>query len=400
VTSSFGLLRPPGTVLFGAGMADGVGDLARRHGEHVVLCTDAYLAGADQGQRVLRSLRDAGLRVTVLDAAEPELPLGSVERALAEVRSSAPDVVVGLGGGSSLDFAKLIALGLSDDRPYQDFYGESDLMGPLPPLLALPTTAGTGSEVTPVAVISDPERTLKVGISNPRLTPVAAICDPLLSHGAPAHVTAHAGIDALAHAIEAYCAIQRTGWDEIAGKVFVGRNRFSDLFALEAITLLAGSLERAVDDDPDARADALLGSLYAGLAFATAGTALAHALQYPIGARTKTPHGLGVGVMLPYVMRFNAPACEDRLIDVATALGVEPTVDAAIDRVAEIAAALGLPASVAEIGLDAADLEGVVEQALGIGRLVSNNPREVTLANLTELVATAFEPTPDAQEAR
>jgi alcohol dehydrogenase len=389
-SSTFGLLRPPGTVLCGAGMAEGVGDLARAHGEHVLLVTDSYLAGASQGQQVQQSLRDVGLRVTVLDAAEPELPLGSVERARDAARAIGPDVIVGLGGGSCLDLAKLIALGLSTDRPYQDFYPGTEPIGDLLPLLALPTTAGTGSEVTPVAVLGDPDRTLKVGISHPKLTPTVALCDPLLSHGAPAAVTAYAGIDALAHAIESYCAIGHQGWSAIAGKVFVGRNRFTDLFALEAIALLGGSLERAVEDDPDARADAMLGSLYAGLAFATGGTALAHALQYPIGARTKTPHGLGVGVMLPHVMRFNAPALGERLSDVGGALGVEPSADAAIARVAEIGAALGVPATIAEIGVDAADLDEIVDLALGIGRLVSNNPREVTRENLTELVATAY----------
>lgn len=399
MTPPFGLLRPPGSVLYGAGMAEAVGSLAGRFGEHAVLCTDSYLAAATQGQVVLSSLRAAGLRVTVLDAAEPELPLGSVERALEHIRPSAPDVVIGLGGGSSLDLAKLIALGLSADRPYQDYYGESDVMEPLLPLLALPTTAGTGSEVTPVAVLGDPDRSLKVGISHPHLTPLAAICDPLLTHGAPQHVTAFAGIDALAHAIESYCAIQREGWSELDGKVFVGRNRFSDLFALQAVALLGGSLEQALDDEPGARADALLGSLYAGLAFAVGGTALAHAIQYPLGARTGTPHGMGVGVLLPHVMRFNAVACEDRLIDVATALGVEPTADAAADRVAELSAALGLPATIGDMGLDAGDIDGVVTDALTIGRLVSNNPRRATKENLTELVAAAFEPTSTPKEA-
>jgi alcohol dehydrogenase len=380
-------------------MADSVGALARRYGHRVVLCTDPFLGSAPQGQLVLARLRSAGLHVTVLDAAEPELPLASVERALIGVRKTTPDVVVGLGGGSCLDLAKLVALGLSADRPLQDYYDESEAITALPPVIAMPTTAGTGSEVTPVAVLSDPSRVLKVGISSPQLTPVAAVCDPLLTHGAPPHLTAHAGIDALAHAIEAYCAVQREGWDAIEGKVFVGRNVLSDQCALRAIELLGDSLERAVADDPEARSDALLGSLYAGLAFATAGTALAHALQYPIGARTGTPHGMGVGVMLPHVMRFNSASCEDRLINVAVALGVSPTAAAAADRVEALGDALGLPKSIADMGLDPADLDDVVDQALGIGRLVSNNPRPATRENVTELVATAFGRIPTDQEA-
>ena len=211
-----------------------------------MLCTDSFLASATQGKSVLKRLRDAGLRVTVLDAAEPELPLACVESALADIRASAPDVVVGLGGGSSLDLAKLIALGLSADRPYQDYYGESNAMGHAATgaRAADDGRHGLGGDAGRGAQRSGAH--LEGRDLQPAADPVAAICDPLLTLGAPAQLTAHTGIDALAHAIESYCAVQRDGWDEIDGKVFVGRNVFSDEYGLRAMALLNGSLERAV----------------------------------------------------------------------------------------------------------------------------------------------------------
>lgn len=383
--TAIGVLRPPSTVLFGSGTVDAVGNIAARVGCRALVCTDAFLAGTAQLRRVVASLSEAGLEARVLDAAVPELPRATVEAAIDAARSPLPDVIVGLGGGSCIDLAKLVALGLSSDLPLDHFYGEGKVVAATRPVIAIPTTAGTGSEVTPVAVLTDPAEHLKVGISSPRLVPHAAICDPLLTYGAPAHVTAYAGIDALAHAIEAYCATERTGWDNLVKRVFVGRNVLSDRFALHAVTSIANGLRAAVADDPAAREQVLEGSLCAGLAFATAGTTLAHALQYPIGARTATPHGLGIGVLLPYTFAFNAAAVPDRAAAIAVALGVDD-VRGAVSAIRQLSMDVGLPPSLTEIGVGHGDLGDIADQALGISRLIDNNPRVVHRQQLIGLL--------------
>ncbi len=309
-------------------------------------------------------------------------------------------MVIGLGGGSCLDMAKCTALLLSHGGRLQDYYGEFKVPGPTLPVIAVPTTAGTGSEVTPVAVISDPERTLKVGISSPYLISVAAICDPELTMTCPPALTAIAGADALTHAIEAFTAVRRSADPSLPQKhVFIGKNALSDHFALLAIRLLGRSLEKAygAPSDVEARAEVMMGSLAAGCAFGTAGTAAAHAVQYPVGALTHTPHGLGVATMLPYVMTYNRSAASSDMAAIGEALGVESGGAseamgyAAIAEVRRLLAAIGIPATLAELGLPRDRLEWTAEQALGIDRLIKNNPRPFDLPQMTRLLNAAFD---------
>jgi alcohol dehydrogenase len=267
--------------------------------------------------------------------------------------------------------------------------------------VAVPTTAGTGSEVTPVAVVSDAKRTLKVGISSPYLIPVAAICDPVLSWTCPPALTAIAGADALTHAIEAFTAFRRIPDADLAQKhVFVGKNAFSDVFALKAITLIGRSLERAYSNSADqqARSDMMQGALAAGCAFGAAGTSLAHAVQYPIGALTHTPHGLGVAAVLPYAMSYNRRAATAELAEIAVALGAgeaarspEELSHLAIREVIRLFAAVGIPASLKGLGLQQDQIDWTAEHAVGIERLIKNNPRPVDLDGMRTLVAAAFE---------
>jgi alcohol dehydrogenase len=388
--SSFGLstLRAPGTIRFGEGSVVTVGPTVRALAGDgkVLVCTDPYLAGAAQGAAVESSLREAGLEVEILAGAEPELPLPAVERAIATAREVDPVALVGLGGGSCIDLAKLVALGLVHEGPIDRYYGENAVPGPCAPLVAVPTTGGTGSEVTPVAVVTDPAQSLKVGVSSPWLIPRAAICDPELSLGAPRKVTAYAGIDALAHAIEAYTALPRPSWDDIGQRVAVGSGALTDAFALRAIGEISTSFLDALEDRGSGRAGMLAGSLLAGLAFGTAGVAAAHALQYPVGARTKTPHGLGVGLLLPFVMRFNKPAAGERLAQTGEALGVGSDADAAVARVRELGLEAGLPPSLREIGVNLEDLPPMAAEAIKIARLIDNNPRPVGLADAESLL--------------
>jgi alcohol dehydrogenase class IV len=360
--SEIGALRPPHTVLFGSGLATSptLGALVRAYGRRVVICTDPVIAGGPHLPRVRDALAAADIDVSIVDAAEPELPLASVVDAIGRVRQLHPDCLVGFGGGSSLDLTKLVALGLSTGEPIDRFYGDAKVTAATLPVIAVPTTAGTGSEVTPVAVLSDPSLDMKVGVSSPYLVPAAAVCDPDVTLGAPPSVTAHAGIDALAHAIEALTAVRLSDWSQAAGRMFIGRNVLSSCFGLRAVERITGALVDALEDGPAARAAVLEGSLCAGLTFATGGTAAAHALQYPLGARTKTPHGLGVGLLLPYAMRYNATLRQTELSEIATAMGcTRPTPDAAIEATAELGRRIGLPGSLADLGLSLGDLRDI-----------------------------------------
>jgi alcohol dehydrogenase class IV len=239
---------------------------------------------------------------------------------------------------------------------------------------------------------------MKVGISSPHLIAHTAICDPELTLTCPPSLTAVSGADALTHAIEAFTAIARPPTATLAYEhVFVGKNALSDAYALQAIRLLARSLPTAVQNgaDESARVAVMRGALLAGLAFGTAGTAAAHAIQYPVGALTHTPHGAGVAQLMPYVMAFNRPACPAAMAEVARAMGAadqgeEQLSHAAVSAVAELFKAIGIPTTLAALGLSADKIDWVAEQSLASQRLIKNNPRPLDVAALKMIVTTAF----------
>jgi len=390
-------LRMPRRVLFGRGAlaaaGRAVGDLGRR----ALVCTDETILATPAGERLLASLAAAGVEARVFAETTPDVPLSCVEACVAFARREPVDFVVGFGGGSCLDLAKVVALLLSHEgEELERFYGENQVNGPVLPVVGIPTTAGTGSEVTPVAVVSDPRRRLKVGVSSERLVPAVAICDPEATIGCPPSVTGFAGIDALVHAVEAYCAPPRhNSWDAYPGDVFRGRDPLSADYALRAAAHVGAALERAYahGDDVDARERMLFGSLCAGIAFAHAGTAAAHALQYPIGAATHTPHGLGVGLLAPYTLQAARPHADAALAELAGALGVAGGGDDAEATIAEIerlGRAVGVPASLAEIGVALETLPGYAADAAGIERLVRNSPRPVGAPELLAILRAAW----------
>jgi alcohol dehydrogenase len=389
----FAVLRSPDEVLFGRGMAGALGGVAARHGARVLVITDPVI-GATAGYATARdSLRSAGLEIEEFGDAAVDVPMSVIEAAADRGRAVRPDVVVAVGGGSAIDLAKVTALLLAHPGPLSRYYGEHQVPGPILPLIALPTTAGTGSEVTPVSVIGDTELGMKVGISSPYLIPRTAICDPLLTVSCPPGVTAHSGIDALSHAVEAFIAIRRTpDWEVPLQRVAVGKNAMSDGFALTAVREIGASLERAVADgeDVDARAGMLYASLCAGLSFANAGVSAAHALQFALGAATGTPHGLGTGMMLPYVMAFNRPERAAELDAVAAALAPdEPGADA-VALVHRLGLRIGLPAALSELDLAEEAIDGMAEQAAGIRRLADNNPRPLDTAACAAILRAAW----------
>lgn len=396
--SLFAALRMPREVLFGAGQRHALGHVAARFGKRVLVCTDARLAGEAVFTEMMAQLEHAGLAVRVDASVEPDVPRDSCSMVAEAARSFEPDLVTGIGGGSCLDLAKTVALLLRHGGTPDRYYGEGKVPGPILPMIAVPTTAGTGSEVTPVAVLSDPDRAMKVGISSAHLIPSAAICDPELTLTCPAGLTAIAGADALTHAIEAFTAIRRTPAPSLAQeRVFIGKSALTDHFALLAIELLGRSLERAYREPGsiDARADVMMGALCAGMAFGTAGTAAAHAIQYPIGTLTHTAHGLGVACMLPYVMTFNRSHATAELAAIGRALGATESedgacADAAIERVRALFERIGIPTNLELLGLDQDKLEWTGEQALTIARLIDNNPRPLDAAAMQRLIGAAF----------
>ncbi|MFI2704150.1 iron-containing alcohol dehydrogenase [Cellulosimicrobium composti] len=396
--SMLGFLRGPREILFGAGQRHALGTVIASLGSRALICTDARFGRTSDFAELVGLIEGAGVRVTVFAEALPDVPVHQVEQVAELAVEAGPDVVVGMGGGSCLDLAKAAAVVITHGGRASDYYGELRVPGPVLPVVALPTTAGTGSEVTPVAVLTDPERVSKVGISSPHLVPHTAVCDPELTLGCPPALTASAGADALSHAIESFTAVRRPATAELGTeRVFVGKNELTDMYALRGIRLIAHHLRRAVEvpDDREAREAMMLGATAGGFALGSAGTAAAHALQYPVGALTHTPHGVGVGALLPYVMEYNRPVRVPELAAVGAALGADPgappeaLADEAIDRTAALLASVGIPSTLAEIGLPADRLRWTAEQALQAQRLVANNPRPLDVDALERIVRAA-----------
>jgi alcohol dehydrogenase len=393
-----GTLRLPPRIHFGYGARAQLPRLLAPFGTRVLAVVDPFIARSPLFARVLAALEGAGLETTVYSDVVPELPVDSLVAAGAVARAARPDAILAVGGGSALDAAKVIALLTAHDVPLADCYGENNVPGPVTPIVAVPTTAGTGSEVTPVAVVSDPERELKVGISSPDLVPAAAVVDPELTLGAPAAVTAFSGIDALVHVVESFTTSPlELDW---AGElpVFTGRNAFTDAVALDAAARLYRWLPVAVDEPGDraAREQLALGSLLGGLCFSATGTHLSHALQYPIGALTHTPHGLGTGLLLPYVLDAlrGDPGTEERLARLATAFGsaggTRPELAGdAVAMIARLCHRIGVPRTLAELSIERAQLPHVAELGLRSGRLIGVAPAHVTRELLQDILENA-----------
>ncbi len=399
--TDYGITRAPARLIFGPGQRRALGRATATLGKSALICTDKRFAGLEVMAQILEDLQAHGVETRVFDATEAELPVEGVYACVEQYRAFDPEVVIGLGGGSCLDLAKLVSLSLSYPGPLSQYYGEFKVPGPIRPLIAVPTTSGTGSEVTPVAVLADPERVMKVGISSPELIPHTAICDSELTLTCPAGLTAISGADALAHAVECFAAVTRKADPEMAmSRVFVGKNTLSDHYALSAIKLIFAHLEQSVQHGEDlaARNGVMLASTYAGLAFGSGGTSAAHAIQYPIGADTHTAHGLGVGILLPYTMDFNRSAALAEYAEIGRAIGAagaetsdEEASCAAIAAIRVLFARIGIPVSLRAIGVKDEMLENASELSMNAARLIENNPRALTPAAIREILNAAMQ---------
>lgn len=388
-------------IVFGNGSVQQLDTVLQRlKAKNVLLVTDPGIKHAGIADRVLSLLKKADYNVVVYDQVVPEPPVQSAFDCYEFAKSQMDtDAIIGLGGGSSIDMAKIVALLVAHGGHPLDYAGENQVPGPIAPLIAIPTTAGTGSEVTSVAVLTDVENNLKVGVSDNYLRPAVALLDPELTIGLPAYVTACSGIDALSHAIEAYTAKPYSYIQAEGPILFQGSIPISDALALQAIELIANNLTLAVQQGTniEARSNMLLGSLLAGMAFSNAGTASAHALAYPIGGLVKSPHGEVTGLLLPYVMEFNVDVETEKMVKIAQAFGLntqglskKEAGLAAVQAVLNLLEEIGLPSKLSQIGIEAKDIPEIAEKALQINRLVRNNPRVPTQKGYEELLRKAF----------
>jgi alcohol dehydrogenase len=391
-----------GQLIFGRGATQHLTDVAVRLGlKRALLVTDPVLLKAGLVEPVHAPLSEAGVAVEVFSGGEPEPSLRAAHAALAAGRAFRPDAVVGLGGGSNMDLAKVTATLLTHGGDPRDYVGDDKIPGPVLPLICLPTTAGTGSEVSAAAVFTDTDSKMKVGVLSNHLRPRAAVVDPLLTASCPPKVTADSGIDALTHAIEAYTAVDNEDFPLPHGErsVYQGRHPFGDVLAEKAIALIGRHLRRAVANgsDPEAREGMALAATLAGLAFSNVGVAVVHALEYPVGGATHCSHGAGNGLLLPFVMGFNLPARRARFAAVARLLGEdvagrteEEAALQAVRAVERLRADIGIPLRLRDLGVSESQLRPFAEKAFGIKRILRVNPRPVTVDDLEGILRAAF----------
>lgn len=368
------------SVLAEPGASARIGELVKALGcRSIFLVTDLGIVNAGLLEPALENLGNTGVGVTLFTDVVADPPSHVVLAATSAAKAARVDGVVSIGGGSSMDIAKLVALLVASEERLDDIYGVGNAKGPRLPLVLAPTTAGTGSEVTPISIVTTGEGEKK-GVVSPVLLPDWAVLDADLTLGLPQATTAATGIDAMVHAIEAYTSKRL-------------KNAVSDCLAREALTLLASNIREVCRNgrNREARQAMLLGSMLAGMAFANAPVAAVHALAYPVGARFHVAHGLSNSLVLPEVMRFNAPVATRLYAELARIIVPEATGDAEsrtaalIDYFSHLASDLGLPTRLREVGIRQENVGQLADDAMKQTRLLVNNPREVTLRDASEI---------------
>ncbi|MBB4570976.1 iron-containing alcohol dehydrogenase [Rhizobium leucaenae] len=375
-------------IVFRPGASAEIGGLVKpKLGNRVLFVTDPGLRKLGLCDPALTSLSKAGIETTVFDSVEADPSLATVLAASHAAKSASVTGVIGFGGGSSLDVAKVAALLSGSGEDIEGAWGVGNAKGPRLPLVLVPTTAGTGSEVTPVSIITV-QGDEKRGVSSPIILPDIAILDADLTVGLPAHITAATGIDAMVHAIEAYASRN------------ANNNPLSKMLARQALQLLGANIEKAVFDgkDRDARGAMLLGSMLAGQAFANSPVAAVHALAYPIGGTFHIPHGLSNALVLPHVLRFNAPEAAslyadiaaDVFPDLASEQSTQSRCAAFIERLADLSSKLGLQPRLRDVGIGEEHLAAMARDAMKQTRLLVNNPRDVNEADALSIYKAAW----------
>ncbi|WP_343652734.1 iron-containing alcohol dehydrogenase [Herbaspirillum sp.] len=374
--------QSPRSSLVGSGVSARLGELFKKLDcRAVLIVTDAGVERAGLLKAAQRGLEDAGVAWQVFNRVEADPAEAIILEAVLHARQARVDGVLGLGGGSSMDVAKLVALLALGQEQLSDIYGVGNIKGKRLPLILAPTTAGTGSEVTPISIVTTGEGEKK-GVVSPVLIPDWAVLDAELTIGLPPHVTAATGIDAMVHAIEAFTSKRL-------------KNPVSDSLAKEGLSLLAANIHEACRNggNIDARQNMLLGAMLAGMAFSNAPVAAVHALAYPVGARFHVPHGLSNSLVLPAVMRFNNQAAQDQYATLAEIVTPGMTGSSAekagslVRRLEALPRELGLQTRLRDVGIAEGDLRQLSEDAMKQTRLLVNNPREVTYEDALAIYA-------------
>jgi alcohol dehydrogenase class IV len=369
--------------LFGVGCAQRAVDELAAAGRKRIFVVSSPTA-ARHNEPLITAWRTAGMTVEVNTTTNREPEIALFETVLAAARAFAPDAVVGLGGGSPLDTAKLVAALLDGRQAVREVFGIGNLKGRAVFLACVPTTAGTGSEVSPNAVLIDEAEKVKKGAISPHLVPDVALIDPVLTVPVPPAVTAAVGIDALVHCMEGY-----------ANKA---AHPAVDVYALEGIRRIGRSIVRAVEQGADltARTDVMLGAFHGGLCLGPVNTAAVHALSAPLGGEYRIAHGVANSLLMPHVFRYNLPAMPERYAEIAVALGVPRGADASataaagLARLTELSRACGVPQRLRDVKIPEADLPRLAREAAKIQRLLKNNPREVTEADALAIYREAW----------
>ncbi|NPV58590.1 MAG: iron-containing alcohol dehydrogenase [Actinobacteria bacterium] len=378
--------RFPVQVLFGEGCVRELGAPLATFGKHALLVTGEGPTSRSPAVSVLGSLlEEKGIALSHFHEVRSDPDIETVQRGAAFARERGCDFVIGLGGGSPMDAAKIIGALLANDGDPASWEGVGRVPRRSRPLICIPTTAGTGSEVTSVAVITGGKRRQKMSIVSQNIYPILAAIDPELTYSMPPALTASTGMDALTHAVESYVA--RRAWEPTRA------------LSLKAVQLIFASLEKACGDgsDAEARRNMCMGSFLAGMAFTSSGLGLSHALAHALGSHCGMAHGVANAILLPHVMRFNLDSCPELYRDVAAAMGLDVSglparraAEAAADAVEELGGALPVPSSLREAGVLEASVETLAAEAFLNTRLRSSNPRDTVLEDLVAVLRAAL----------
>jgi alcohol dehydrogenase class IV len=380
--------RVPSTIVFGTNGAAEAGPEARRLGaSKTLIVTDSVLLSTGTVNPVIDSLEKSGIQAVTYDGVNSEPTLAHVESGLQLLKERNCDSLIACGGGSPIDAAKAIAVMATNPGRIQDYMGLGKIVSPGLPLMAIPTTAGTGSEVTIFTIITDTDRDVKMLIGSPHLMPQTALVDPLLTLKMPRGLTAGTGLDALTHAIEAYVSLKA--------------QPMSDVMALSAIRLIGMYLPQAWanPDNIEARSQTMLGALQAGIAFSNSSVALVHGMSRPIGANFHVPHGVSNAALLGVVTEFSLMGAPDRYANIANALGLRTDGMTKMEAAGEAASAikglisqLSVP-TLTELGVDKKKLDPLVskmaDDAIASGS-PGNNPRKATKEEIVQLYYAAL----------
>ena len=373
----------PGKLVFGNGtLSQLAGEVELLKPARVFIVTITPLLDAIQGMTT--QLETKGIVVLVYTGIVQEPSYEDFGQLMQQAEPFNPDVVIGIGGGSVLDVAKMVAAQLDNEQTLDEYVGIGLLKGRAKKLICVPATSGTGSEVSPNAILVDNRDNQKKGFISPFLVPDIVYVDPLLTISVPPAITAATGLDALTHCLEAYT-------NKFA-------KPFIDMYAVEGMRLIAGHLVRAVrqGDDAVARQQVAMGSLLGGFCLGPVNTAAVHALAYPLGSSFHLPHGLSNALLLPYVMEFNIPAAVERYADVAVALGCNRETDSlvtalkGVEQVRALTKECGIPSTLKEVGIPLNAIPDMAVAAMKIMRLLNNNPRPVTVDDAIAIYKAAY----------